>query len=356
MNQGVATRPGRTRSSLLRRAVLGCVVALAATLVVLLFGQQPASAVASQTEFEHCLLDRINEARADHGVAPVEMAYDRIPQVRDWSEWMRFNEFRHMTNAERNPILPSTWWTWAENIAMYGSQHIGCTVIHNMFMNSPGHRDNILNANQEYVALGAYVDGSGWWVTQLFFSAHGYVPDCDGAFCDDDASPFESDIDTIAAEGVTNGCNAIGTRFCPSDGVTRAEMASFIVRLLGLTDRGSVDFTDDDGSVHEADIERLATAGITLGCDTQGPRFCPDRIVPREQMAAFLARALGLTDRGSIDFIDDDSSQFEADIERVATAGISMGCDATGPRFCPASPVTREQMAGFLARSLTLLG
>jgi hypothetical protein len=69
-------------------------------------------------------------------------------------------------------------------------------------------------------------------------------------------------------------------------------MASFLVRALGLTDGGSANlFTDDDSSVHEADINRLASAGITSGCG--GSSFCPDAPVTREQMAAFLHRAFG---------------------------------------------------------------
>ena len=41
-------------------------------------------------------------------------------------------------------------------------------------------------------------------------------------------------------------------------------------------------------------IEALVAAGITAGCDDSPPLFCPDAAVTRKQMAAFLARALGL--------------------------------------------------------------
>ncbi|MXZ96070.1 MAG: hypothetical protein F4Y99_09115, partial [Acidimicrobiaceae bacterium] len=55
-------------------------------------------------------------------------------------------------------------------------------------------------------------------------------------------------------------------------------------------------FTDvDESSVHAADIEALYAAGITLGCPSQqGLQFCPDQPVTRAQMATFLARALNL--------------------------------------------------------------
>ena len=41
-------------------------------------------------------------------------------------------------------------------------------------------------------------------------------------------------------------------------------------------------------------IEALVAAGITSGCSAAPPLFCPDDPVTRKQIAAFLARALGL--------------------------------------------------------------
>ena len=66
-------------------------------------------------------------------------------------------------------------------------------------------------------------------------------------------------------------------------------MASFLARAL-LLPAGLDLFADDNGSPHEADINALASSGITLGC---GPSaFCPQAVVTRGQMAAFLHRAL----------------------------------------------------------------
>jgi hypothetical protein len=52
-----------------------------------------------------------------------------------------------------------------------------------------------------------------------------------------------------------------------------------------------------------------------------------------------------------IDFTDDNDSIFEDDIEKLATAGITKGCGGTNT-FCPKSPVTRAQMAAFLTRGI----
>ena len=50
-------------------------------------------------------------------------------------------------------------------------------------------------------------------------------------------------------------------------------------------------FTDDDGSVFERDIEWLAANGITFGCNPPtNDNYCPNGNVTRGQMAAFLHR------------------------------------------------------------------
>ena len=119
-----------------------------------------------------------------------------------------------------------------------------------------------------------------------------------GSFIDDDGTTHEASIEAIAVEGITKGCNPpFNDRFCPFDPVTRGEMAAFLVRALGLAPAPDTDpFTDDDGKWYEDDVERLAAAGITKGCNPSegNTRFCPDSPVTRGQMAAFLVRA-GLT-------------------------------------------------------------
>ena len=133
-------------------------------------------------------------------------------------------------------------------------------------------------------------------------------------------------------------------------------MAAFLVRALGYTDDGGGDlFTDDDGSVFEGDIDRLGTAGVTLGCNPpENTKFCPDSFVTRGQMAAFLVRAFGYTDDGGGDlFMDDDGSVFENAIDRLGTAGITRGCNPPdNTNYCPGNRVTRGQMAAFLHRAV----
>jgi hypothetical protein len=72
-------------------------------------------------------------------------------------------------------------------------------------------------------------------------------------------------------------------------------------------------------------------------------------------MAAFLVRAFGLPDLGMTDlFVDDNGSTFEADIDKLGATGVSRGCNPPdNDRFCPNDYVTRQQMAAFLFRAVT---
>ncbi|HEY6629617.1 MAG TPA: S-layer homology domain-containing protein, partial [Acidimicrobiia bacterium] len=59
-------------------------------------------------------------------------------------------------------------------------------------------------------------------------------PKSSGTFYDDDDSVFEKAIERLAASGITQGCNPpANDRFCPEDSVTRGQMATFLKRALG---------------------------------------------------------------------------------------------------------------------------
>jgi spore germination protein YaaH len=165
-------------------------------------------------------------------------------------------------------------------------------------------------------------------------------------FSDIGSSPFIADILWIAEAGITNGCG--NGQYCPSATVTRDQMASFIARALSLPAATADYFPDDAGTIFEADINRLAQAGITNGCGNG--LYCPSQAVTRDQMASFIARALSLPAATTDYFSDDAGSIHEANINRLAAAGISNGC--AGGVYCPLDAVTREQMAAFLHRAL----
>ena len=174
-------------------------------------------------------------------------------------------------------------------------------------------------------------------------------------FVDDDGNIHEANIEYIAAAGVTRGCNPpANTNYCPSGTVTRGQMAAFLVRALELPPTSVDFFVDDSSSIFQSDINRLAASGITLGCNPPAnTNFCPNGNVTRGQMAAFLKRGFNLPGTNTDFFVDDSASIFEGDINRLAASGITLGCNPpANTNFCPNQTVKRDQMASFLARAL----
>jgi len=178
-----------------------------------------------------------------------------------------------------------------------------------------------------------------------------------GAFFDDNGSVHEADIEAIAATGITKGCNPpVNDRYCPDDPVSRGEMAAFLGRALDLPVATSDYFTDDDGSVFTDNINAVATAGIVLGCNPpDNTEYCPEREITRAEMATMLTRAFAYPMSTEDWFVDDTGSVHEPAINSIADAGVTVGCNPPeNDQFCPNDPVTRAQMASFLVRALGL--
>jgi hypothetical protein len=178
----------------------------------------------------------------------------------------------------------------------------------------------------------------------------------EGLFRDDEGSVHEDDIDELGGLGITKGCNPpFDDEFCPGRSVSRGEMAAFLDRALALPDATGDFFVDDNASIFQDNINRLAAAGITFGCNPpSNDRFCPGDNVSRAQMAAFLVRAFAFSEGAGDDrFVDDNGSLFEDDIDKLGAAGVTLGCNPpVNDRYCPLNNVTRAEMASFIVRAL----
>ena len=178
------------------------------------------------------------------------------------------------------------------------------------------------------------------------------------------SSPFYRSVETLLHRGVTAGCE-VGARFCPLGTVTREQVAPFLLTASG--EPGYIPVPCElplFGDVPPASpfcswIEELARRGITGGC--AGGRYCPHDAVTREQTAVLLLRTLdpALNPPACTTPLFSDvpaSSPFCRWIEELVRRGVTAGCG--GGRYCPADPVTREQMAVFLTTTfgLTLYG
>jgi hypothetical protein len=170
-----------------------------------------------------------------------------------------------------------------------------------------------------------------------------------GTFQDDDGMMAEGYIEAIAAVGVTKGCGTPDS-FCPHLTLTRGQMASFLVRAFDIAVSPINRFKDDNGSVHEPSINALAEAGITAGCTSDS--FCPNDRVTKAQLASFLLRALELAPSSADAFPDDLDSLHDGAINALYAAGIVEGCTATS--YCPWNSVPRWLLATNMARALGL--
>ena len=184
-------------------------------------------------------------------------------------------------------------------------------------------------------------------------------PTSSGSFDDDDGSVHEASIDRLAAEGVLEGTECGDLRICPDQPLERWVMAVWMTRVLDddpLPSDAGTRFEDVDADAWWAGyVERLAELGVTDGCKTEPLRYCPDQPVTRAQMATFLVRAFELPPAPPAGFTDTAGSTHEANIDALAPGGVTKGCDTDPLRYCPEQAVTRAQMAAFLVRAIDLV-
>ncbi len=165
-------------------------------------------------------------------------------------------------------------------------------------------------------------------------------------------------IDCAYATGLTRGTTA--DSYEPGGTVSRGQMATFLIRLATLAGADVPEdppdaFDDDDGTTHELAIDQLAALGVTLGT---GDGFGPEIRVSRAQMASFLVRLYVLVSghepSPTTDAFDDDDGDVHEDaINALFELGLTLG-DADGG-FHPSAGLRRDQMASFLVRALALL-
>ena len=177
------------------------------------------------------------------------------------------------------------------------------------------------------------------------------------SFVDTMGSAHVASLEALAGRGILDDTECADERICPDDAIERWTVAVWLVRALDGQEPPAVSGTFDDVDTDAwwmPHVERLAALQITEGCTTQPLRFCPDRPVTRAQMASFLVRSFGLDPAPSAGFRDARGNRHEAAIDALAAAGITVGCQTEPLRYCPTQPVTRAQMATFLARALGL--
>jgi streptogramin lyase len=172
-------------------------------------------------------------------------------------------------------------------------------------------------------------------------------------------SLFYKYVENLFHNGVTGGC--AGGNYCPATSVTRAQMAVFLLKgKLGPSNvpppaTGTVFDDVQPGDFAAAWIEQLAAFQITGGCGNGD--YCPASPVTRKQMAVFLLKA----EHGST-YVPPACTHVFADVPCPSPfadwverlAAEGITGGCGGGNYCPDSPNTRGQMAVFLVKAFGL--
>lgn len=175
------------------------IVLAALVLVFIPITQARAAGGVVDPSIEQCFLDLHNAERASRGIHSLVRDEALTTYARDWSFEMEAKVFSHSDLS-----VPGDWRGIGENIGWSQGSGSGCTNLHNGFMNSDGHRANILRPAYDRVGIGVVYDTASngiIWVTVVFGDSDGStgppataisaVPappsgpsPCDGGLCD----------------------------------------------------------------------------------------------------------------------------------------------------------------------------
>ena len=186
-------------------------------------------------------------------------------------------------------------------------------------------------------------------------------------------------INCVVHYGIASGRTTI--TYAPDKPVRRDHMATFVAQLIdavgrsdasvpklpaGASDPFPCDLAGSD-NLHIDNIARLAAAGVVSGGPGGRSADCygPDLSVTRDQMATFVVKALIFLevpilegpDAAFVDYyVDDETSDHERNINAITSEAIAggVGKDAAGGNlYLPGASVRRDQMATFLAATLS---
>lgn len=168
------------------------------------------------------------------------------------------------------------------------------------------------------------------------------------------------------AYNVTSGrASDGGLDYDPQATVTREQMASFVAFMLQQVtedvhelpeahDDALYEDANEMSEAHLVQVNRLTEAGLLHG--QPDGTFGPTVELDRAQMASFLVRAIEHVTDEELDRsaqFNDVSGTHQENIEKLAAIGVTTGTEPGV--YAPAEPITRAQMATFLARSLDYL-
>lgn len=137
----------------------------------MLIGTAAPADASRSTELEQRLTQLVNQARSANGLPALTVRSDLVDVAYRWSTHMASTE-----TLAHNPNYSSQICCWrrvAENVGRASVSSIDDPArlaqrLHDAFMNSPGHRANILSADATEIGIGGVITETNAWVTQNF--------------------------------------------------------------------------------------------------------------------------------------------------------------------------------------------
>lgn len=308
------------RPATARRLAITLLAAMAITATLL--QATPAQAAGPALSAESAMLNRINDARRSRGLARLSLNLQMVRIARSWSTTMaRQGRLYHRPNLADAVYGP--YRRLGENVGV--TRLSGATQtelvnrLHRAFMNSDGHRHQILG---DYNGIGIGIrrsrDGSMWVTVNFLKGRLGAFP----LYRDIDGSENEGRIGRMFYRGVVSGCSA--ERYCPGATASRRGLAAAL-----------------DRATHS----RRGSNWLAERCDTPA---CKGRGATRLDAAVAFARAFRLQPASGW-FIDLNGSVARI-AQSVIRAGIMTECSTN--RFCPGRGLSRAKLAVYAYRAV----
>ncbi|MEP7059294.1 MAG: CAP domain-containing protein [Actinomycetota bacterium] len=120
-----------------------------------------------QDPYRHRMFKATNGSRSSHHRGRVSLS-DRISALaqRHSAEMAKRGRLFHTSNVGRY-LAGVNWHRWGENIGYMHGEDV--QLLEQAFMNSPVHRENILNGGFHHVAVGTVYSKGRLWVTVFFY-------------------------------------------------------------------------------------------------------------------------------------------------------------------------------------------
>lgn len=195
-----------------------------------------------------------------------------------------------------------------------------------------------------------------------------------------DATPVFTDIsgarvqaaaEALALNDIVQGCGP--DAYCPNRPLRRDQFATILVNartwlasqatasehdqaspsIVANVGGRELPFRDVAQNVHVNSIVLLALNGAIRGCD-EG-LYCPGARVMRGQLATMLAEVFDLPETNESFFDDLGEHTHQNGVNRLAAAGIVLACEKSLTAFCASSPVSRADVALYVARAMNLV-